>query len=169
MLEPLCQDPCLALSVGGEIPVAPDFTPPFFPGGKEDLSAPTWAWRRFGALELAILHRRVDTAVLLVRLGANMLHTVDHVSVLRPDHYSITDQCFVGLTPLHLCALLDLRVMASALLNEAGDDRGPVVAGAAAAPPRQALLSATCAQCPASLEDDGKPGTMGALWLWRDL
>mmetsp|Transcript_92814 Transcript_92814/g.250418 ORF Transcript_92814/g.250418 Transcript_92814/m.250418 type:complete len:826 (-) Transcript_92814:34-2511(-) len=166
VLEMLCADKRFAMSLDTEIPISPDITPPFFPRRETQLG-PTWAWMRLGPLELAILHRRVDMAVLLVRLGANLLHTVDHVSIHPPSHYSVTDMCFRGLTPLHLCALLNLSAAAAALLNEACQDGGQVVADEYLRAQRQAMLSATCSQGWATVESDGCPDK--EQWLWRDL
>merc|ERR1719215_2168892 len=92
--------------------------------------------------------------VLLVRLGADLLHTVDHVAVRPPEHYSVTDFCFRGLTPLHLCALLDMRLAATALLNEACKDAAPV-SNESKPPQRRDLLSAVCAQVWATVDTGG--------------
>lgn len=117
-------------------------------------------------MELALLHGRVDAAAMLVRLGADLLHTVDHVAIQPPSHYSITDMCFRGLTPLHLCALLDLTAAVAVLLNEASGDSAPVVGN----PPkalRQNLLSARCVQAWATVETAGDP--VKEPWLWKDV
>lgn len=169
-LELLVKDPRFALDVRSEIPLAPDIMPTFYPRRHPagDDRALTWAWCRLGAMELALLHRRVDVAVLLCRLGVDLLHTVDHISVRPPQHYSVTDHCFRGLTPLHLCALLDFRVAASSLLHEACDDTSPVLPGEHPRPQRQALLSASnCMQCWATVDTAGD--TSKEPWLWRDL
>jgi len=169
MLERLCKDPRFALDVRLELALAPDITPPFYPRrhpAGDDLSL-TWAWQRLGLLELALLHRRVDAAVLLVRLGVDLLHTVDHVAARPPAHYSITDMCFRGLTPLHLCALIDYRVCAAALLNEGCADNVAVVPDEHARPQRQALLSAICVQLWATVDTGGDASK--EPWLWRDL
>lgn len=127
----------------------------------------TWAWCRLGSLELALLHRRLDMVVLLIRLGARLLHTVDHVAIRPPSHYSITDMCFRGLSPLHICALLDYRVAAAALLNEASGDESPVVTGEHPRPQRQALLSACCVQGWATVDTESSPEK--EPWLWKDI
>jgi len=173
-LEVLARAPRFALDVRKELPMVPDVTPAYYPrshpGIEGDLavdSVVTWAWCRLAPLELALLHRRVDVAVLLARLGADLLHTVDHVALRAPTHYSITDACFRGLTPLHLCALLDLRTAASALLGQACGDEKAVVPGEHSRPQRQSLLSAVCVQCWATVETEGEPEK--EPWLWRDV
>merc|ERR1719408_996420 len=135
MLEYLVKE--FTLSVQRELPAVPDLTPGFFPR-HTNLSAgeqasepktaemPIWAWLRLSPIEVAVLYRRVDTAVLLARLGADLLHRTDHVAIRRPAHYSVSNYCFKGLTPLHLCALLNLRVAATALIHEAVEDRDVV-------------------------------------------
>eukprot|EP00971_Amphidinium_carterae_P038647 759702-Amphidinium_carterae.1 len=30
----------------------------------------------------------------MARLGADLLHTTDHIAVRKPNHYSIADKCF---------------------------------------------------------------------------
>lgn len=175
MLELLSQEPSFGLDVRRELPLVPDLTPPFFPkrtpveadSAGAGTTDPVWAWCHLGPLELALLHRRVDVAVLLVRLGADLLHRIDHVAIQPPNHYSITDACFRSLTPLHLCALLDQRAAATALLNDTCEDKGEVVPNEHARPQRQALLSATCVQAWATVETDGDPAK--EPWLWRDL
>lgn len=170
VLEMLVRDPRFALHIGYDIPLVPDITPPYFPRrhpAGDDFSL-TWAWCRLGPLEFAILHRRIDVAVLLCRLGADLLHTVDHASLRPPQHYSVTDHCFRNLTALHLCALLDFRLAASALLHEACDDASPVMHGEHTRPQRQALLSASaCRQCWATVDTAGDEAK--EPWLWRDL
>merc|ERR1712139_534688 len=142
MLEYLAK--AFQLSVSRELAHVPDQTPSFFKdwrerslvggtgtaidgggtgGGNCVGGHPTWAWLRLSPIEVAVLYRRVDCLVLLVRLGADMLHRTDHVAVRRPTHYSVSNYCFKNLTPLHLCALLDNRVLATVLLHEALDDR----------------------------------------------
>jgi ankyrin repeat protein len=169
MLELLSREPEFALSVGKELDLVPDLTPPFYPRKSQegDDYSICWAWQRLTPLELAVLHKRVDVAVLLVRLGANLLHTVDHVSIRPPGHYSISNFCFRGLNALHLCALLDNRMAATALLNEAGDDRGPVRPDEKTRPRRQELLSGTCTQVPTHV--GAEPGSKDEVWLWRDV
>mmetsp|Transcript_122913 Transcript_122913/g.244482 ORF Transcript_122913/g.244482 Transcript_122913/m.244482 type:complete len:805 (+) Transcript_122913:91-2505(+) len=173
MLEHLCSDPKNGLDIRRELPLIPDVTPPFFPfragiNSDMDVAVPLWAWHHLAPLELALLHRRVDVAVLLVRLGADLLHTVDHVAVEPPSHYSVTDMCVRGLTPLHLCALLDLHAAAAALLNEASSD-GPAVAPEDGKRPRRKdLLSASCCtKAWATVESGGDPEK--EPWLWRNL
>merc|ERR1712224_1108937 len=169
MLELLSKEPRFALSVGRQLDLVPDLTPPFYPRKTqegEDYSI-CWAWQNLSPLELAVLHKRVDVAVLLVRLGADLLHTVNHVGILPPGHYSISNFCFRGLTALHLCALLNNRVAAAALLNEASDDRGPVSPDEKTRPRRQQLLSATCTQVPTHV--GAEPGSKDEIWLWRDV
>jgi len=172
MLEHLC-DPKNGLDIRRELPLIPDITPSFFPfkagiNSEMDAAVPLWAWHRLAPLELALLHRRVDVAVLLVRLGADLLHTVDHLAVEPPSHYAITDMCFRGLTPLHLCALLDMHAAAAALLNEASSD-GPAVAPEDGRQPRRKdLLSASCCtKAWATVESCGDPEK--EPWLWRNL
>eukprot|EP00928_Gymnodinium_smaydae_P031883 TRINITY_DN23254_c0_g6_i3.p1 TRINITY_DN23254_c0_g6~~TRINITY_DN23254_c0_g6_i3.p1 ORF type:complete len:843 (-),score=181.85 TRINITY_DN23254_c0_g6_i3:108-2573(-) len=183
MLEYLSSEPRFAFDARRELgPLVPDLTPAFYPwscdtgmaasegDGGASAAAPTFAWCHLAPLELAILHRRVDVAVLLVRLGADLTHTTDHVSIGPPSHYSVTQNCFRGLTPLHLCALLanDGGLAATiALLGEAAHDRGEVVPGEHPRPPRRALLVATCVQAWATV--DSKGGPEDEPWLWRDL
>jgi len=169
VLELLVREPRYAMNVQSEIGLCPDITPAFFPwkAAPVDEGTVLWAWCRLGGLELALLHRRLDMAVLLVRLGADMLHTVDHIAIRPPDHYSVTDHCFRGLTPLHLCALLDNRVAAAALLNEACVDSVPVHAAEHPRPQRQALLSAVSVQAWATVDTNDFPHK--EPWLWRDL
>mmetsp|Transcript_27939 Transcript_27939/g.87017 ORF Transcript_27939/g.87017 Transcript_27939/m.87017 type:complete len:470 (+) Transcript_27939:1027-2436(+) len=180
MLELLCSEPRFGADVRhADIPVCPDLTPPFFPwrpaaggdGGAAQVACapakPIWAWCRLGPLELAILHRRVDAVVLLVRMGAPLLHSVDHLSVGAPADYSVTEQCFRGLTPLHLCALLDNHAAAAALLNEACADKAPVVPDEHPRPRRQDLLAACCSQGWHTLASGGDPAK--EQWLWTDL
>uniref|UniRef100_A0A7S1AKS6 Uncharacterized protein n=1 Tax=Noctiluca scintillans TaxID=2966 RepID=A0A7S1AKS6_NOCSC len=147
MLEQLRRGP-FEIDVQREIPLAPDITPPFFPSG----DSLTWAWRNLAPLEFALLHRRVDVAVLLVRLGADLLHRVDHVAVSPSEHYRVTDFCFRDLTPLHICTLFDNRTAASALLAACSSERH-----------RQVLLSACCRQSFATASSEDEP------WLWKDL
>lgn len=86
------------------------------------------------------------------------------------------DYCFKGLTPLHLCALLDDRISATVLLGEAADDRGAQQPEAnSQRPTRQQLLQATCDNTATSLGE----GPDVALWtdlsplhlalLWKNL
>jgi ankyrin repeat protein len=171
VLEMLVRDPRFGLTVGCEIGLVPDISPPYYPRRHptgDDVGL-TWAWCRLSPMEFAILHRRVDVAVLLCRLGADLLHTVDHVSVRPPEHYTVTDHCFRNLTPLHLCALFDFRLAAAALLHEASEDNPPVVRGEHARPQKQALLSASdCMQCWATVDTPaGDPAQ--EPWLWRNL
>jgi len=177
MLELLSREPRFALDVRRELALVPDLTPPFFPGlpggaageapeGAE-AGSPLFAWCRLGPLELALLYRRVDVAVLLVRLGADLLHTVDHVTILPPSHYTVTDLCFRGLTPLHLCALLDLHAAAAALLNEGCHDGAPVVPNEHPRAQRKAMLAAVCVKAWATVDTAGDPER--EPWLWRDL
>eukprot|EP00927_Polykrikos_kofoidii_P053718 TRINITY_DN48282_c0_g1_i1.p1 TRINITY_DN48282_c0_g1~~TRINITY_DN48282_c0_g1_i1.p1 ORF type:complete len:803 (+),score=120.19 TRINITY_DN48282_c0_g1_i1:122-2530(+) len=169
MLEFLCQEPSFGVNVKKEWPLVPDITPAFYPRTTEvgENVIVTWAWCRLSPLELAILHRRVDMALLLVRLGADMLHTTDHVAIRPPTHYSITEACFRGLTPLHLCAFLGNRTAAATLLSEACQDKVEVTSGEHKRPTRQALLSAVCTQVWATVETAGQPER--EPWLWRDL
>jgi len=166
VLEMLCTDERFKLDVNREIPLSPDITPHFFPR-RDTQIAPTWAWVRLGPLEMALLHRRVDMAVLLVRMGADLVHTVDHVSIEPPSHYTVTDMCFRGLTPLHLCALLDLSAAAAALLNEACPDKGEVVPNEFQRAKRQEMLSAGCSQGWATVDSEGS--SEREQWLWREL
>lgn len=173
LLELLVEDGRFRLPVQVEIPVAPDLTPPFFPlhlpavGLSAGLTTPVWAWRRLGPLELALMRQCVEVAVLLVGLGADLMHRVDHVAIAPPTHYSVTNHCFLGLTPLHLCAMLDFHVAAAALLEQACSDGAPVVPTEHPRPQRQALLAATCAQAWCTLGQTGC--TESELWVWRDL
>lgn len=173
MLEHLCSEPKKGLDIRRELPLIPDITPPFFPcraGTNSDMDAavPLWAWHHLAPLELALLHRRVDVAVLLVRLGADLLHKVDHVAVEPPSHYSVTDMCLRGLTPLHLCALLDMHAAAAALLNEASSDGPQVAPEDGKRPRRHDLLSASCCtKAWATVESGGDPDK--EPWLWRNL
>jgi len=167
MLELLSSD-AFRLNVDRAIPLAPDISPPFYPrtpphGGPEDLAL-AWAWKRLSPLHYAILYNRIDMAVLLARLGADLLHTTDHIAVRKPNHYSIADKCFKDLTPLHLCALLGRRLAAAALLNEAASEHH-FSAVPCSRPRRQEMLSAMCTHAWASLEtqDTEEP------WLWRNL
>eukprot|EP00931_Biecheleriopsis_adriatica_P040464 TRINITY_DN23192_c0_g1_i4.p1 TRINITY_DN23192_c0_g1~~TRINITY_DN23192_c0_g1_i4.p1 ORF type:complete len:820 (+),score=124.61 TRINITY_DN23192_c0_g1_i4:89-2548(+) len=172
--EKLCSD--VLEGTLQEVALAPDLTPPFYPSqldtstaGKVSASAPLpdFAWQKLGPLELALLHGRADIAVLLVRLGADLLHRVDHMAIHPPTHYSITDKCFRGLTPLHICAMLDLKAMAAALLSEASSDSDHFFPGEGRRPQRKELLAATCTQAWATLETRADPGK--ELWLWKDL
>jgi len=170
VLEMLLRDPCFGFDVRSEMPLVPDITPPYYPRrhpAGDDVGL-TWAWSRLGPLEFALLHRRVDVAVLLCRLGADLLHSVDHASVRPPAHYSVTDHCFRNLTPLHICALLNLRLATSALLHETCEDSAPVSSGEHSKPQRQKLLCASeCMQCWATVDTAGDPSK--EPWLWRDL
>merc|ERR1712232_85887 len=174
MLELLSQEPRFGLDVRRELQLVPDLTPPFYPWRKgEDMGmspAPTWVWYHLAALEFAVLHRRIDVAVLLVRLGADLLHTVDHVSIKPPTHWTITENCFRNLTPLHICALLPEDggvAAAAALLTEAAPDHGEVSHGEHKRPQRQALLSARCTQGWATIDTGGIPEK--EPWLRQDL
>ena len=57
---------------------------------------PLWAWRGLSPMALALLHGRGDMALLLARLGADLLKPLDHIAVEAPKHYSVTDNCFRG-------------------------------------------------------------------------
>eukprot|EP00929_Paragymnodinium_shiwhaense_P120164 TRINITY_DN92067_c0_g1_i1.p1 TRINITY_DN92067_c0_g1~~TRINITY_DN92067_c0_g1_i1.p1 ORF type:complete len:816 (-),score=132.65 TRINITY_DN92067_c0_g1_i1:117-2564(-) len=177
MIELLSQEPQFALDVRKEVPLLPDLTPAFYPRAGGDCVL-TWAWCRLSPLELALLHGNVDAAVLLARLGADLLHASDHVAVRPPSHYSVTDGCFRGLTPLHICALMgrgaagneassaDACVATAALLAEAASEESPVE-GRQARPSRQTLLRARCTQAWATVEST--PTADKEAWLWRDL
>jgi len=126
-----------------------------------------WAWRGLTPLALALLHGRGDVALLLVRLGADLLQPLDHIAIETPKHYSVTDNCFRGLTPLHLCALLDLNAIAHALVSECSGDVPFLFPNEKRPPQFKELLGAVCQQLWATLESDGHPEK--EPWLWRDL
>lgn len=150
--------------------LTPDITPPFFPWKVEErtLTDPLWAWEGLAPLHLALLLGRSDVALLLVRLGANLLQPVDHVAIEAPWHYSVTDNCFRGLTPLHLCSLLDQKATASALLGEASGDVPFVFPGEKRAPQYKEMLGAVCRHVWATL-DSKKGSDEEEPWLWRDV
>ena len=154
----------------GQLPlprIVPDITPPFWPWKVEGLGDEIlWAWRGLTPLALALLHGRGDVALMLVRLGADMLQPLDHIAVESPKHYSVTDNCFRGLTALHLCALLDLNAIAHALVSECSGDV-PFLFPNERRVQFKELLGATCQQLWATMESEGNPDK--EPWLWRDL
>lgn len=155
--------------VNSKLPLVPDITPPFWPWKVEGLGEELlWAWRGLTPLTLALLHGRGDVALLLVRLGADLLSQLDHIAIEAPKHYSVTDNCFRGLTALHLCALLDLNAIAHALLLSECNGDVPFVFPNEKRPPQfKELLGAVCQQLWATMESDGNPEK--EPWLWRDL
>eukprot|EP00933_Yihiella_yeosuensis_P041480 TRINITY_DN35874_c0_g1_i4.p1 TRINITY_DN35874_c0_g1~~TRINITY_DN35874_c0_g1_i4.p1 ORF type:complete len:851 (-),score=143.18 TRINITY_DN35874_c0_g1_i4:51-2543(-) len=172
MMEALSRDTSHSwIDVHTEVALTPDITPAMyprpddFPGVKDQ---PVWAWLRLGPLELALLHRRTDVLIMLSRLGADLLHRVDHVAINPPNHYSITDACFRGLTPLHLCAFLDMKASAAAILAEASrDSHAPPLPEDKKPPMRKELLGATCTQAFATVESSSD--IENEPWLWKDL
>eukprot|EP00434_Breviolum_minutum_P003698 symbB.v1.2.003254.t1/scaffold157.1/size293134/1 len=95
-----------------------------------------------------------------------MLQSLDHIAVESPKHYSVTDNCFRGLTALHLCALLDLNAIAHALVSECSGDV-PFLFPNERRVQFKELLGATCQQLWATMESEGNPDK--EPWLWRDL
>ncbi|CAE7307944.1 unnamed protein product [Symbiodinium natans] len=164
------RDEGLLPDVNYAAPLTPDMTPPFFPWQVDErtLPQPLWAWQGLAPLHLALLLGRRDVALLLVRLGANLLQTVDHVAIEAPWHYSVTDNCFRGLTPLHLCALLDQKANASALLGEASGNVPFVFPGEKRPPQNKEMLGAVCRHVWATL-DSNKDSEKEEPWLWRDV
>ncbi|CAK9034610.1 unnamed protein product [Durusdinium trenchii] len=165
MLEFLDQQQLLP-DVNTKLGLVPDITPPFWPW-KGQGNQLLWAWRGLTPLALAVLHHRADVALLLIRLGADMLMPLDHIAIEVPKHYSIADNCFRGLTPLHLCALLDLDAIALAFVGEGSGDVPLVFPNEKRPPQFKELLGATCQQLWATLESDGNPEK--EPWLWHDL
>ncbi|CAJ1387564.1 unnamed protein product [Effrenium voratum] len=167
-LEMLQQLQALRQEIGAKLPLVPDLTPAFWPWKVEGVGLqPQWAWRGLTPLSYALLRGRGDVALLLLRLGADLLQPLDHIAIEAPKHYSITDNCFRGLTPLHLCALLGLTATANGLLTGASSDVSSVFPGETRPPQAKELLGATCCQLWATLETDGDPEK--EPWLWRDL